>query len=124
MEETRKVQEMIVASGSLERITHQPQHWRAGRKPGERIPAPLWAAAVGAAREHGLHRVATGLHLNYAVLNRRAMDVLIYFNKPIHEFSAGLEALHSDLLDDGSRADRQGRLHGRGVLHVHRNDAG
>jgi len=48
-----------VAGDSLEQIRQQLQDWRAGRKLGERIPAPLWAAAVDAAREQGLHRVAT-----------------------------------------------------------------
>jgi len=56
----------------LERVVQQLQDWRAGRKLGERIPASLWAAAVGAAREQGLHRMATRLHLDYAGLKRRA----------------------------------------------------
>ena len=60
-----------MAGGSLERVRQQVQDWRAGRKLGERIPAPLWAAAVGAARERGLHRVAIELHLDYAGLKRR-----------------------------------------------------
>jgi len=71
MEDTRKVQETSVAGGSLEHLRQQLQDWRTGRKLGERIPAPLWAAAVGAAREQGLHRVATRLHLDYAGLKRR-----------------------------------------------------
>jgi hypothetical protein len=71
MEDTRKVQETSMAGGSLERVRQQLQDWRAGRKLGEHIPAPLWAAAVGAAREQGLHRVAVELHLDYAGLKRR-----------------------------------------------------
>jgi len=71
MEDTRKVQEASVASGSLDRVRQQLQDWRAGRKLGESIPAPLWAAAVGADGEQGLHRVATRLHLDYAGLKRR-----------------------------------------------------
>jgi len=71
MEDTRKVQETSVAGGSLEHLRQQLQDWRTGRKLGERIPAPLWAAAVGAAREQGLHRVAIELHLDYAGLKRR-----------------------------------------------------
>lgn len=72
MTDTRKVPETSVALGSLEQIRQQLQVWRAGRKLGERIPAALWAAAVGAAREHGLYRVAIELHLDYAALKRRA----------------------------------------------------
>ena len=74
MNGTKKFQETSVASGSLEQVRQQLQDWRAGRKLGERIPAPLWAAAVGAAREQGLHRVAIELHLDYAGLKRRFED--------------------------------------------------
>lgn len=71
MADTRKVQETSLAGGSLEHLRQQLQDWRAGRKLGERIPASLWAAAVDAAREQGLHRVAIELHLDYAGLKRR-----------------------------------------------------
>ena len=71
MEDTRKGEETSVAGGSLEHLRQQLQDWRTGRKLDERIPAPLWAAAVGAAREQGLHRVAIELHLDYAGLKRR-----------------------------------------------------
>ena len=33
-----------------------------------------------------------------AVLGRRKVDCLVYFGTPVHEFSAGLEALYADLL--------------------------
>ena len=33
-----------------------------------------------------------------AVLGRRKLDCLVYFGAPVHEFSAGLEALYADLL--------------------------
>jgi len=59
MEDTRKVQETSVASGSLEHVKQQLRDWRTGHKLDERITAPLWAAAVDAAREQGLHHVAT-----------------------------------------------------------------
>ena len=54
MNGTKKFQEASVAGGSLEQVRQQLQDWRAGRKLGEHIPAQLWAAAVDAAREHGL----------------------------------------------------------------------
>jgi hypothetical protein len=47
MADTRKVQETSLTGGSLEHLRQQLQDWRAGRKLGERIPASLWAAAVG-----------------------------------------------------------------------------
>ena len=74
MEDTRKGEETSVAGGSLEHLRQQLQDWRTGRKLGERIPAPLWAAAVDAAREQGLHRVATRLNLDHAGLKRRVED--------------------------------------------------
>jgi len=74
MEDTRKGEETSVAGDSLEQVRQQLQDWRAGRKLGTPIPAPLWAAAVGAAREHGPHRVATRLNLDYAGLKRRVED--------------------------------------------------
>ena len=63
--------EQAGAGNSLEQVKQQLQQWRAGRKLGEHIPAPLWAAAVGAAKKHGLYRVAIELHLDYAGLKRR-----------------------------------------------------
>ena len=62
--------EQAGAGNSLEQVKQQLQQWRAGRKQGEHIPAPLWAAGVGAAKEHGLHRVAIELHLDYAGCRR------------------------------------------------------
>jgi len=41
MNGTKKFQETSMASGSLEQVRQQLQDWRAGRKLGERIPAPL-----------------------------------------------------------------------------------
>lgn len=52
----------------VEVLKEQLKQWRSQRKPGERIPAPLWAAAVDAARTHGVYRVAIDLHLDYAGL--------------------------------------------------------
>jgi hypothetical protein len=50
----------------------QFDQWRAGRKVGQRIPLQLWASAVAASVSHGAYRVAVELHLDYAVLKRRA----------------------------------------------------
>ena len=71
MEETRQIQEASVSGGSLEGVKQGLRHWRAQRKLGEHIPAPLWTAAVDATKEHGLHRVAIELRLDYAGLKRR-----------------------------------------------------
>ena len=68
--EEAAIEQSGVGNG-LDKVKQQLHVWRAGRKLGEHIPAPLWAAAVGAAKEHGLYRVAIELHLDYAGLKRR-----------------------------------------------------
>lgn len=68
---TKAVQTRCVGTG-LSQLKRQFDQWRAGRKLGERIPPRLWADAVSAVAEHGACRVAGELHLDYAVLKRRA----------------------------------------------------
>jgi hypothetical protein len=72
MEATGKVVQTRVPGDGLSQLKRQFDRWRAGRKVGERIPLGLWAGAVAAAVEHGAYRVAAELHLDYAVLKRRA----------------------------------------------------
>ena len=72
MEATSKAVQTRQCSDVLSRLKGQFDQWRAGRKVGERIPLALWAGAVAAAVEHGSYRVAAELHLDYAVLKRRA----------------------------------------------------
>jgi hypothetical protein len=45
--------------------------WRQTRKPGARIPEPLWASAVKLAASHGLHPTASALRLDYYSLKKR-----------------------------------------------------
>jgi hypothetical protein len=71
MEETSEIEQVSVSGDDLQGIKQRLQDWRSQRKLGEHIPAPLWAAAVDAAREHGVYRVAIELHLDYAGLKRR-----------------------------------------------------
>ena len=52
-------------------IREQLQEWRGKRRHGHRIPEELWAAAVAAARRHGLNRVSQTLKLDYYQLKRR-----------------------------------------------------
>ena len=51
------------------------QAWREQRKPGGRIPPPLWAMAVRLAKAHGVSRTAAALGLDYYSLKRRAEAV-------------------------------------------------
>jgi hypothetical protein len=52
-------------------VAQRFQHWREGRKRGEHIPSALWAAAVSVAKQHGLHRIAHELRVDYDGLKRR-----------------------------------------------------
>ena len=56
---------------SLARLRLQFEHWRQTRQRRSPIPAPLWAAALAAARTHGLYRTARTLGLSYGDLKRR-----------------------------------------------------
>ena len=71
MEAKSKVQTRV-RGDELSQLKRQFDQWRAGRKVGQRIPVQLWAGAVAAAVEHGAYRVSAELHLDYAVLRRRA----------------------------------------------------
>src|SRR5258706_15629108 len=72
MEVTSKAVRTTGCSEGLSALKRRFEQWRAGRRVGERIPSELWAGAVAAAIEHGAYRVAAELHLDYAVLKRRA----------------------------------------------------
>ena len=69
---TDKTVQARVLSDGLSQLKRRFEQWRAGRRLGERIPLELWAAAVAAVAEHGAYGVAAELHLDYAVLKRRA----------------------------------------------------
>ena len=75
MEEMGESEQSNVPGDDLQGIRQRLQDWRARRKPGERIPEPLWAEAVGAAREHGVYRVCIDLRLDYAGLKRRVEGI-------------------------------------------------
>jgi len=72
MEATSKAVQTRGLDGGLSQLKRRFDQWRVGRKVGERIPLELWAGAVASAVEHGAYRVAAELHLDYAVLKRRA----------------------------------------------------
>jgi hypothetical protein len=72
MEATSKAVQTRVLGDGLSQLKRRFDQWRAVRKLGERIPLELWASAVAAAVEHGAYCVAVELHLDYAVLKRRA----------------------------------------------------
>ena len=53
------------------KAAHRFRSWRRTRKPGTRIPEPLWKLAVSLAEGHGLHRTASALGLDYYSLKKR-----------------------------------------------------
>lgn len=55
----------------VERARVRLEKWRARRRPGQRIPDKVWAAAAAAARRHGLNCVCRALGLDYNGLKRR-----------------------------------------------------
>jgi len=52
-------------------VQHRFDLWRKTRKRCSPIPETLWSSAVEMAREHGLHRTARTLRLNYYSLKKR-----------------------------------------------------
>lgn len=56
---------------SLNQARLQLEQWRKTRGRGRRIPASLWAAAVDAAREHGVSKASKVLRLDYYGLKKR-----------------------------------------------------
>src|SRR2546428_13095697 len=52
----------------MEEIRQQFETWRNTHGHRTRIPETLWTSAVKQARQHGLHRTAKALNLDYAKL--------------------------------------------------------
>ncbi len=55
----------------LERGRSRFQAWRGQRKPGGRVPQPLWEMAIRLAKAHGVSRTAAVLRLDYYRLKQR-----------------------------------------------------
>jgi hypothetical protein len=61
----------LVFRDILSDVESQFERWRRSRRRGTRIPAALWDAAVGAARDCGVSKVAGALGLDYYKLKQR-----------------------------------------------------
>jgi hypothetical protein len=61
----------LVSRGTLSDVESQFARWRRSRRRGTRIPTALWDAAVGAARDCGVSKVAGALRLDYYKLKQR-----------------------------------------------------
>lgn len=64
----------VSVSAEIEEAREQFEDWRRARKRGERIPANLWATAVGVAKQHGVWPTAKALHLDHSRLKRRVRN--------------------------------------------------
>ena len=71
MEQIAKAEPAKRQGESLEQVAERFRHWRETRIRGAHIPQGLWAAAVGMAREHGLHRVVCELRVDRDRLKKR-----------------------------------------------------
>lgn len=60
------------ADTRIEPLRQQIEHWRQMRAKRSPMPEPLWRAAVGLAREHGVYAAARALRLSYDSLRRHA----------------------------------------------------
>ena len=55
----------------MRRVYQRLQRWRSTRRPRAPIPEKVWAAAVEAARQHGVFRTAQILRLEHGKLKQR-----------------------------------------------------
>ena len=53
------------------------QAWRTQRKPGSRIPRPLWTMAVRLAKTHGVSRTSAALGVDYYSLKGRVETAVV-----------------------------------------------
>jgi hypothetical protein len=61
----------VARSARIEPVRRRIEHWRRVRERRSPMPAPLWAAAVALAAEHGIYPIARALRLNYETLKAR-----------------------------------------------------
>ena len=59
------------AGPSLEEVRTRFETWRRAKKPHNRIPKSLWAAAVEVCKQHPIYHVSQALRLNYTELKQR-----------------------------------------------------
>jgi hypothetical protein len=68
-------EEVIGRDTELSELARRLKQWRGRQRSQGALPQWVWDEATGAAREHGVSRVARALRLDYHKLKRRA-DVL------------------------------------------------
>ena len=86
----------IASTAELERIATELEGWRRSAERGREIPEEIWRGVVALAREHGVHRVARSLGLNYDSVKRRAAGC-VGVSKKEAEVAAFLDLGHATL---------------------------
>ena len=61
----------IESALTLEEVAEHFERWRRNKKRGDRIPQPLWDAAIGLVETHGVSQVTRALRLSATDLNKR-----------------------------------------------------
>jgi hypothetical protein len=64
----------LASEATIEEVGVELEQWRKNKKAGERIPEPVWEAAVELTRRHAVSQVARRLRLSYTELKRRVYD--------------------------------------------------
>jgi hypothetical protein len=107
----------------LERGRSRFQAWRRQRKPGGRIPQPLWVMATRLAKAHGVSRTSAVLGLDYYRLKQR---LEVAASQPRSSGPAFLELPSPVLvgkqcrfeLDNGAGATMRGELVGYDAVEI------
>ncbi len=81
-------------------LQRQLDQFRSTQPRRTKLPEPLWLAAVGLARQHGVYPVAHPLRLDYMQLKKRLGGVPSPRRKPTKPAFVELVAPHSAVLED------------------------
>lgn len=102
---------------ALARLERRFVAWRKSRSVGQRIPEPLWKAAVQFAAEHGVNQTASVLSLDYYSLKKRVdgsrASSATFVELPSPSFPAVNECLIE--MEDGRGARMRVHLKGQNV---------
>ena len=107
-------------SRDLQRVQGQFAAWRAGRRPGDRIPERLWKQAVKLAGKHGISHTSSALRLDYYSLKERLAQSRPQAESGLADASfvelpAPIAGEYSIEFEDGSGASMRVTIKGGGV---------
>ena len=106
----------------LQKVRQRFVRWRRSRKPGARIPEPMWTSAVKMATTYGLHPTAKALGLDYNSFKNRLQQASAISTDPVDTATTFVDLTASPLASHGEciveLEDAQGasmRIHLKGV---------